>query len=237
MTALAANPGSALLPADRQQSLALTYHRLMMVMLLFAGVTLLIVARLGAAADPLRPVERRCDRQSAGAGARRHRRPQRHPAGAHHRRLVDRRPSRSACSAMSTTIAAKLAELMPERSVDEYRRDPAIGQDLRLSRAAARCRSWSRRSTRSASRRSCSTASRSGSIRNLELAAHVLGYTDLDGTGDAGIERALERAAVRARSARHAAAAVDRRPRPAGARGRTGARDGQVLARSAPPAS
>jgi cell division protein FtsI (penicillin-binding protein 3) len=47
MTAVAAHPGTVLIPADRQQLLALTYHRLMMVMLLFAGVTLLIVARLG----------------------------------------------------------------------------------------------------------------------------------------------------------------------------------------------
>src|SRR5688572_21691046 len=47
MTALAAHPGSLSPPASRQELLALTYHRLMMAMLLFAGVTLLIVARLG----------------------------------------------------------------------------------------------------------------------------------------------------------------------------------------------
>ena len=45
MTALVA-PHSLTPESQRQQSLALTYHRLMLVMLIFAGVTALIATRL-----------------------------------------------------------------------------------------------------------------------------------------------------------------------------------------------
>src|SRR3712207_2831847 len=46
MATLAASVGPVTPPSDRQQSLALTYHRLMLMMLLFVGVTTLIVSRL-----------------------------------------------------------------------------------------------------------------------------------------------------------------------------------------------
>ena len=49
------------------------------------------------------------------------------------------------------------------------------------------------------------------------LAAHVIGYTDVDGNGMAGIERAFERPAVRPGDARRAAHPVDLEPHPAGA--------------------
>ena len=50
------------------------------------------------------------------------------------------------------------------------------------------------------------------------LAAHVLGYTDVDGHGTAGIERAFDDATVRSGDPRRAADAVDLEPGPAGAR-------------------
>ena len=77
---------------QRPQGLALTYQRLMLMMLVFAGVTLLIAGRLLF-------LQLFTDRASAGrsatlcSAARRHRRPQRRAAGADDRRLVDRHPS------------------------------------------------------------------------------------------------------------------------------------------------
>ena len=45
------------------------------------------------------------------------------------------------------------------------------------------------------------------------LAAHVIGYTDIDGHGVAGIERAFDEQSVRPGDARPAAPAVDLQPR------------------------
>ena len=49
------------------------------------------------------------------------------------------------------------------------------------------------------------------------LAAHVVGFTDVDGHGNAGIERAFDERLTRSGAARPAADAVDLQPRPAGA--------------------
>ena len=49
------------------------------------------------------------------------------------------------------------------------------------------------------------------------LAAHVLGYTDVDGHGTAGIERAFDGSPDRSGDARRAADAVDLQPGAAGA--------------------
>lgn len=189
MTAIAVQPGRALVPAERHQSLALTYHRLMLVMLVFAGVTLLIVSRLvllqllsdrssgQAIADPLIPA--RAD-------------------------IVDRNgiPLARTIDAWSIAIhpkrllgnpnelAAKLAELMPERSAWQYQEILRSGKNfVYLSRRAAP--------------ELVAAANALGEpaivfqreperlYPNLGLAAHVLGFTDVDGNGDAGIERAF----------------------------------------------
>ena len=93
MATLAAEVRRARAPVEQpQQGLALTYHRLMLVMLLFVGVTLVIVGRLAHPADLHRPHRSAAARRSAAAAARRHRRPQRRAAGADHRRLGDRHP-------------------------------------------------------------------------------------------------------------------------------------------------
>ena len=49
------------------------------------------------------------------------------------------------------------------------------------------------------------------------LAAHVIGYTDIDGHGVAGIERAFDEQLSDAGDARRAADPVDLQPGPAGA--------------------
>src|SRR3546814_9670351 len=47
MTAIAAQTSPLSPGSERQDPLALTYHRLMLVMLVFAGATILIIGRLG----------------------------------------------------------------------------------------------------------------------------------------------------------------------------------------------
>src|SRR3546814_6143213 len=47
MTAIAAQTRPLSPGSERQDPLALTYHRLMLVMLVFAGATILIIGRLG----------------------------------------------------------------------------------------------------------------------------------------------------------------------------------------------
>ena len=190
MTAVAAYPGRALIPANRQESLALTYHRMMLVMLVFAGVTFLIVARLAllqvfsdhsgaqAIGDPLIPA--RAD-------------------------VIDRHGTPLARSIEAWSIAVhpnkllsnpdelaeRLAELMPERSAAQYRAILRSGKSfVYLNRRAmpelvAKVNAlgdpglvFDREPERL--------------YPNLGLASHVLGYTNLDGRGEARIERALD---------------------------------------------
>ena len=71
---------------------------------------------------------------------------------------------------------------------------------------------------RSASRGWRSTREPDRLYPQTSLAAHVLGYTDVDGNGSAGIERAFDEQLSRPGDARRAAEAVDLEPDPAGAR-------------------
>lgn len=189
MTALAAHPGHISIPANRQQLLALTYHRMMMVMLLFVGVTLLIVGKLGllqiisdrsggqAIGDPLVPARADIvDRNGIPLA----RTIDAWTIGVHPKRLLGD----------VDYVAARLAELMPERSADEYRRILKSGKTFvylrrrampelvaRINAIGEPAIAFDREPERL--------------YPNLELAAHVLGFTNLDGRGDAGIERAL----------------------------------------------
>jgi cell division protein FtsI (penicillin-binding protein 3) len=189
MTAIAAQAGPFSRGNERQDSLALTYHRLMLVMLVFAGVTALIVGRLGY-------LQIATDRSGGGSVVN----PLLPPRGD----IVDRNgtPLARTIDAWSiavhprkvigdpATLAVKLNELMPERSVAEYRRiltadknfvylqrrampelvaavnvlgEPAIVFDREPERL----------------------------YPQTDLAAHVLGWTDYDGQGVTGMERVL----------------------------------------------
>ncbi|HYN46771.1 MAG TPA: penicillin-binding protein 2 [Allosphingosinicella sp.] len=172
------------------QGLALTYHRLMLVMLLFVGVTILIVGRLAflqlftdrsaaaALANPMLPARgdivdrngvplaRTIDAWSIGV----------HPG----RIIGDRRQ-----------LAQRLNALMPERSVAQYRALlGARGNYLYLARRAL-----------PELVAAVNALGEPGIVFNREperlypqtaMAGHVLGWTDMEGHGVAGMERVLD---------------------------------------------
>jgi cell division protein FtsI (penicillin-binding protein 3) len=175
---------------EEQHGLGLTYHRLMLVLLLFAGVTGLIVLRLAylqaftdrsgatALANPLIPpradivdrngipLARTIDAWSIGV---------------HPRRVIGDR----------NALADRLAELMPERSAAQYRAMLSTGSNyLYLARRAV-----------PELVAAVNALGEPGIVFNREpqrlypqtaLAGHVLGWTDFDGRGVAGVERVLE---------------------------------------------
>ncbi|HWH21874.1 MAG TPA: penicillin-binding protein 2, partial [Allosphingosinicella sp.] len=119
MNAVAARGERLDLGSERQQSLALTYHRLMLVMLVFAGVTALIVGRLlylqlftdrtvASAGNPMLPA--RADLVDRN-GVPLARTIDAWSIGVHPRKLLGR----------PDDVAVKLAALMPERSAAQYR--------------------------------------------------------------------------------------------------------------------
>jgi cell division protein FtsI (penicillin-binding protein 3) len=178
------------LPGQRRQSLALTYHRLMLMMLVFAGVTTLIVARIlylsvfsdradaGAAGNPLLPARGDIvDRNGVPLA----RTIDAWSIGVHPKKLIGN----------PAELADKLNELMPEKSAAQY---------LALLKSDRTFVYLSRR----AMPELVAAVNALGEpgiafdreperlYPNLELAAHVVGYTDLDGKGAAGIERAFD---------------------------------------------
>jgi cell division protein FtsI (penicillin-binding protein 3) len=189
MTALAARTDS-LATAGERQSLALTYHRLMLVMLLFAGVTALIAGRLvllqlftdrsniAAIGNPLLPV--RGD-------------------------LTDRNgvPLARTIDAWSIAVhpnkllgdpgelAQKLSELMPERTAAEYRDILTSGRSFfYLSRRAVP----ELVSAVNALGEPAIVFDREPErlYPQTAMAAHILGWTDFDGRGVTGMEKVLE---------------------------------------------
>jgi cell division protein FtsI (penicillin-binding protein 3) len=196
--------------AEQPQGLALTYHRLMLVMLLFVGVTFVIVARLallqvltdrsaGAEAlNPLLPVRgdivdrnglplaRTIDAWSIGL----------HPG-----RIIGDK----------SELALRLHDLMPERSAAQYR--ALLNADstyLYLARRAlpelvAAVNALGEPAivfNREPERLYPQTA----------LAGHVLGWTDMEGHGVAGMERVLdERLLDPARRGQPVALSIDSR--------------------------
>ena len=175
---------------EAQHGLALTHHRLMLTLLLFAGVTFLIVLRLcylqlftdragpDSLGNPLvpprgdivdrngLPLARTIDAWSIGV---------------HPRRIIGDRDE----------IARRLAELMPDRTAAQYR--ALLGADsnyLYLVRRAL-----------PELVAAVNALGEPGIVFNREperlypqtaLAGHVLGWTDFDGRGVAGMERVLE---------------------------------------------
>ena len=195
---------------EQKQELTLTYQRLMLVMLLFAGVTALIVLRLaylqvftdrsGAAqiGNPLIPpradiVDRNGTPLARTIDA--------WTIGVHPNRIIgDRRE-----------LAVKLNELMPERTVAQY---------FRLLSAESNYLYLARRAVPEMVA-AVNALGEPAIVFNREperlypqtaLAGHVLGWTDFDGRGVAGMERVLEdRLTAEATRAQPVALSIDSR--------------------------
>jgi cell division protein FtsI (penicillin-binding protein 3) len=190
MATLAARAERSALRGEDQHGLTLTYHRLMLVLLLFAGVTFLIVLRLaylqvftdrsgvGAFANPLVPpradivdrngipLARTIDAWSIGV---------------HPRRIIGD----------PAQLAQRLHELMPERSMAQYRAILAanVNYTYLARRAVPELVA------------AVNALGEPGFVFNREperlypqtaMAGHILGWTDFDGHGVAGMERVLE---------------------------------------------
>ena len=190
MTALAAHAPLARPTPQRQQALALTYHRLMLMMLVFAGVTMLIVGRLVH-------LQLFTDRATAIAG---------NPLLPARADIVDRNgvPLARTIDAWSIAVhprkllgdpnelAAKLHALMPERSVAEYKAILTSDKNfVYLNRRAV------------PELVAAANALGEPAIvfdREPErlypqpaMAGHILGWTDFDGRGVTGMEKVLDK--------------------------------------------
>ena len=210
MTALVARPDRVRLAGQRQQVVALVHFRLMLVMLLFIGVTTVIVGRLaffalfaeraesgiaGNALVPLRgdildrngmPLARTIDSWSIAI----------HPG-----KLVNR----------PEEVARQLALLMPERSEAQY---------LAMLRSG-RSFFYLRRRAMPELVAAVNAIGEPGIELGREperlypqtsLASHVLGWTDIDGHGVSGMERVLdERLLDPAQRGRPAVLSIDSR--------------------------
>jgi cell division protein FtsI (penicillin-binding protein 3) len=190
VSAVAINPPRIGAVGTRPEGLSLVYQRLMMIMLVFAGVTLLVVGRLmflqlftdrsGASSigNPLIPPRADIVDRNGVALARTI---DAWSIAIHPNRLLSN----------PDELAEKLAALMPERSVDQYRAILKSGKSFAfLSRRAVPelvaavnalgepAVEFSRQPERL--------------YPQTGLAAHVLGWTDFDGHGVAGMEKVLE---------------------------------------------
>jgi cell division protein FtsI (penicillin-binding protein 3) len=190
VSAVAINPPRIGAVGTRPEGLSLVYQRLMMIMLVFAGVTLLVVGRLMF-------LQLFTDRSGASSIG--------NPLIPPRADIVDRNgvPLARTIDAWSIAIhpnrllsnpdelAEKLAALMPERSADQYRAILKSGKTFTfLSRRAVPelvaavnalgepAIEFSREPERL--------------YPQTGLAAHVLGWTDFDGHGVAGMEKVLE---------------------------------------------
>jgi len=191
MATLAADLNLRAAPGGEQRGLALTYQRLMLVMLLFAGVTSLVVARLaylqiftdrsGASelVNPLIPPRADITDRNGVALARTI---DAWSIGVHPRNIIGDRAQ----------LAARLAQLMPGRSAADFRRLlDADSNYLFLARRAL-----------PELVAAVNALGEPGFVFNREperlypqtaMAGHILGWTDFDGRGVAGMERVLER--------------------------------------------
>jgi cell division protein FtsI (penicillin-binding protein 3) len=190
MATLAAHIDRPSAHAEQPRGLALTYHRLMLVMLLFVGVTLVIVARLTM-------LQLFSDRSGAVSAVN----PLLPPRGD----IVDRNgvPLARTIDAWSIAVrpqdiigdkrelARRLAELIPERSASQFY---ALLNDRRrfvyLARPAA-----------PELVTAVNALGEPGLVFNREperlypqtaMAGHVIGWTDTGGRGIAGVERTFE---------------------------------------------
>ncbi len=183
--AIRAAPAQA--PTD---GLAITYQRLMLVLLLFAGVTALVVLRLGylqvvtdrsgaaALGNPLVPPRADITDRNGIPLARTI---DAWAIGIHPQRVIGDR----------NELAIALNELMPERSIAEYRTILAADSNYLFLQRRAMPELVA----------AVNALGEPAIVFNREperlypqtaMAGHVLGWTDFDGRGVAGMERVLE---------------------------------------------
>jgi len=190
MATLAAYVGRPAPAREDEHGLTLIYHRLMLVLLLFVGVTALVVGRLGwlqlfadravaaSLANPLIPPRADIvDRNGVPLA----RTIDAWAIGVHPRRIIGDRDA----------LAVRLNALMPQRSAAEHRAMLGSGSNyLYLARRAV-----------PELVAAVNALGEPGIVFNREperlypqtaLAGHVLGWTDFDGRGVAGMERVLE---------------------------------------------
>jgi cell division protein FtsI (penicillin-binding protein 3) len=190
MATLAAHLDRPSAPAEQAHGLGLTYHRLMLVMLLFVGVTLVIVGRLAM-------LQLFTDRASAAQLAN----PLLPPRGD----IVDRNgvPLASTIQAWAIgarpreiigdrrDLAQRLHQLIPERSADQYY---ALLGDRRSFVYLARPVSPELVTAVNGLGEPGIVFSREPErlYPQTALAGHVIGWTDTGGRGIGGMEKALQ---------------------------------------------
>lgn len=212
MTTLVAQPARLRNPDERTTALATTHQRLMLLMLLFAFGALVVVTRIGWLGVFKEEAQARLiDRAMARGdivdrnGRVLARTIEAWSIGIHTDRLLT----------PPEVLAEKLAQLMPEKTADEY---------LAMIRARQASKSKFTYLKRRALPELVATVNALGEpgiayAREPErlypqttLAAHVLGYTDLSGRGVTGMERILDaRLADPAMKGTPAALAIDAR--------------------------
>ena len=190
MATLAARPEPFGATGERPHSLALTYQRLMLMLLLFAGVTFLIVGRLVM-------LQLSSDRAASLAIA--------NPLLPARGDIVDRNGVPLARTIDAWTIglrprdiigdpaevSRRLAELMPERTSDQYRAMIASGRTFIYLRRRALPEMVE---AVNAIGEPALVFSREPErlYPQTALAGHVLGWTDLEGRGVTGMEQILD---------------------------------------------
>jgi cell division protein FtsI (penicillin-binding protein 3) len=176
--------------APAQNALALTYHRLMLVMLVFAGVTFLILGRLaylqlftdrsaGALlSNPLLPARGDLvDRNGAPLA----RTIDAWSIAVHPRRLLGN----------ADELAARLAGLMPDRSAAEFK--ALLKSDKNFVYLQRRALPELVKAVNALGEPAIAFDREPERLYpQSQLAAHILGWTDMDGRGVAGMERVLD---------------------------------------------
>ena len=186
MTTLVARPTRARHSGTRQQSLALSHQRLMLLMLIFLGVACVIAGRIvwmniasAAVAAPGAVVAARADLVDRN-GAVLARTIEAHSIGVHPNRLLGK----------PELLAPQLARLMPERSEAQYLAILKSGKSFTYLRRRAMPELVA--AVNALGEPGMAYAREPERLYpQTTLAAHVIGYTDFDGNGVMGMERFL----------------------------------------------
>ena len=197
MTALVARPDRIRLAGQRQQSLALTHFRLMVVMLVFLGLAAVIALRLlyvsmfaeaepsGVNPDSLLPARGDIvDRNGVPLATT----IQAWSIGLHPNTLVND----------PREVADKLAELMPERTAARY--EAALRSKKTFIYLRRRATPELVAAVNAIGEPAIALAQEPERLYpQTNLASHVLGWTDIDGRGAFGMERVLSNRLLDAR--------------------------------------